>query len=99
EPVAREWVEANYGVTGRLREAGEGAEVLGKVLSDLPGLLEQAEKGAAAFAEMGKTGIRLDSETVDRIGAAEARHARWGRVALWVGALSLAAMALALVAG
>lgn len=99
EPVAREWVEANYGVTGRLREAGEGAEVLGKVLSDLPGLLARAEEGVTAFAEMAKSGIRLDSETVERIGAAEARHARWGRVALWVGALSLAAIALAILAG
>src|SRR5690606_4841275 len=74
EPVAREWVEANYGVSGRLREAGEGAEVLGKILSDLPNLLERVEQGAAAFAEMGKNGIRLDADTVERIGAAEGRH-------------------------
>ncbi len=97
EPVAREWVEANYGVTGRLREAGEGAETLGKILSDLPDLLERAEQGATAFAEMARTGIRLDPATVDRIGAAEARQTRWGRAALWVGALSLLAIALALV--
>lgn len=99
EPVAREWVEANYGVSGRLREAGEGAEVMGKILSDLPGLLERAEQGAAAFAEMGRNGIRLDPESIERIGTAEARHTRWGRAALWVGALSLLAMAVALVAG
>jgi len=98
EPVAREWVEANYGVSGRLREAGEGAEVLGKILSDLPGLLERIEQGATAFAEMGKNGIRLDTETIEGIGAAEARHSRWGRAALWVGALSLLAMAVALMA-
>ena len=98
EPVAREWVEANYGVSGRLREAGEGAEVLGKILSDLPGLVERIEQGATAFAEMGKNGIRLDTETIEGIGAAEARHSRWGRAALWVGALSLLAMAVALMA-
>jgi len=98
EPVAREWVEANYGVSGRLREAGEGAEVLGKILSDLPGLVERIEQGATAFAEMGKNGIRLDTETIEGIGAAEAHHSRWGRAALWVGALSLLAMAVALVA-
>ena len=28
EPIAREWVESNLGVAGRLREAGEGAEML-----------------------------------------------------------------------
>ena len=32
EPIAKEWIEANYGVAGRLREAGEGAEMLGKVI-------------------------------------------------------------------
>ena len=99
EPVAREWVEANYGVSGRLREAGERAEVLGKILSDLPNLLERVEQGAAAFAEMGRNGIRLDPETVERIGTAEARHTRWGRAALWVGALSLVAMAVVFAYG
>ena len=73
--------------------------MLGKVLSDLPGLLAKAEEGVTAFAEMAKSGIRLDTETVERIGAAEARHTRWERVALWVGALSLAAIALTLATG
>ncbi len=99
DPVAREWVEANYGVTGRLREAGEGAEVIGKILSDLPSLLERAEQGAAAFSDMARNGLRLAPETVERIGEAEPRHARWSRAALWVGALSLLAMAVATVAG
>src|SRR5690606_23678176 len=74
------------------------AEVVGKILSDLPGLLERAEQGAAAFAEMARNGIRLDPETTNRIGAAEARHSRWGHAALWVGALSLLAIAVALIA-
>ena len=97
EPVAREWVEKNYGVSGRLREAGEGAEVLGRILTDLPGIIERLDQGATAFAEMGKNGLRLDSETIERIGAAEARQTRWGRAALWVGALRLLAIAAALV--
>lgn len=97
EPVAREWVEKNYGVSGRLREAGEGAGVLGRILTDLPGIIERLDQGATAFAEMGKNGLRLDSETIERIGAAEARQTRWGRAALWVGALSLLAIAAALV--
>ena len=97
EPVAREWVEKNYGVSGRLREAGEGAEVLGRILTDLPGIIERLDQGATAFAEMGKNGLRLDSETIERMGAAEARQTRWGRAALWVGALSLLAIAAALV--
>ena len=33
EPVAREWIEQNYGLPGRLRDAGESAELLGKVVA------------------------------------------------------------------
>ena len=42
EPAAREWVEANLGVAGRLREAGEGAELFGKLAAQVPRLLERA---------------------------------------------------------
>jgi len=97
EPVAREWVEANYGVAQRLREAGEGAEAFGKVLAEVPRLLDQAERTALALAEMARGGLRLDDDTVERLAEAEAHHARWTRRALWVGALALAAMALWLI--
>ena len=49
EPIAREWVEANYGVAQRLREAGEGAEAFGKVLTEVPRLLDQSERTALAL--------------------------------------------------
>ncbi len=38
-------------------------------------------------------GLRFDRETAETIGKAEARHTRSGRVALWVIALSLSAIA------
>jgi ubiquinone biosynthesis protein len=97
EPVAREWVESNLGVAGRLREAGEGAEVFGKVLAEVPRLLDRAETTALALAEMARGGVRLDEETVQRLAAAQARHARWSRAALWIGAIALLAIALRLV--
>jgi ubiquinone biosynthesis protein len=59
EPIAKQWIEANYGVTGRLREAGEGAEVLGKVMAEVPRLLEQAERTALALADMAQGGFKL----------------------------------------
>ncbi|MFM2423467.1 MAG: hypothetical protein RL291_1997, partial [Pseudomonadota bacterium] len=43
EPIARAWIEDNYGIPGRLRDAGENAELLGKVLGHMPRVLEQAE--------------------------------------------------------
>ncbi len=99
EPIAREWVEANYGVAGRLRDAGEGAETMGRVLAEVPRLMEQAERSAHAFANMARDGVRLDDETVARIAAESARHGKTGRWALWIGAIALAAAAWAIVTG
>jgi ubiquinone biosynthesis protein len=97
EPIAKAWIESNYGVTGRLREAGEGAEVLGRVMAEVPRLLEQAERTAVALADMARGGFRLDDDTVERLAAAQAHHGRWGRWALWTGALALAALAVWLI--
>jgi ubiquinone biosynthesis protein len=46
---------------------------------------------------MAREGFRLDEDTVERLAAAEARHNRWSRRALWVAALALAAIALRLM--
>jgi ubiquinone biosynthesis protein len=97
EPVAKQWIEANYGVAGRLREAGEGAETMGKVLAEVPRLLEQAERTALALADMARGGFRLDDHTIDRLAAAEAHENRWTRWALWAVALTVMAAAVWLV--
>jgi ubiquinone biosynthesis protein len=97
EPIAKEWIEANYGVSGRLREAGEGAEAMGRVMAEVPRLLEQAERTALALADMARGGFKLDDDTVERLAAAQAHHTRWTRWALWTGALALAAMAVWLI--
>ena len=94
EPVARQWIEDNLGPMGRLREAGEGASEIGKVLADLPALLTQGQQTAVALDEMARNGLRLDEETVRQLAYEEARRTRWGRVALWIGAMSLAVLAL-----
>jgi ubiquinone biosynthesis protein len=97
EPIAKTWIEANTGVAGRLREAGEGAELVGKVMAEVPRLLEQAERTALALAEMARGGLRLDDDTLERLAAAQVHANRWTRWALWVGALALAAMAAWLI--
>ncbi len=94
EPVARQWIEDNLGPVGRLRDAGEGASEIGKALANLPALLTQGQQTAVALNEMAKNGFRLDEETVRQLAREEARRTRWGRVALWIGALSLAVLAL-----
>jgi ubiquinone biosynthesis protein len=97
EPIAREWIELNYGIPGRLRDAGENAELMGKVLAHLPRVLEQAEGAAQAFAGMAQGGLRLDDESVRRMAAEQHRQGRGGRIALWVGALSLLAIAVSVL--
>ena len=99
EPVAKAWLDNNLGIEGRLREAGEGAEVMGRVVAQIPRFLEQIEKTAADMAIMSRDGWRLDEVTVDRIARASARRQRWQTVAIWIGAIALAAMAVVMVFG
>ncbi len=93
EPVAKAWIEENLGPVGRLREAGEGASTIAKILADVPALFTQAEHAAAGLAEMARSGVRLDDETVRELAAENARRDWWTRLAFWIGALSLAALA------
>jgi ubiquinone biosynthesis protein len=94
EPVAKQWVEDNLGVRGQIKKAGEGAATLGKILSDVPSLIAEAERAASGLAEMARSGLRLDEETIKALAEETARRDFWSRAALWVGALSLVALAL-----
>ncbi|MDR3376407.1 MAG: 2-polyprenylphenol 6-hydroxylase [Ancalomicrobiaceae bacterium] len=93
EPVVREWIERNLGPLAVLGEAGDSISALGRLALALPRFAERAERISAGFALMADKGMRLDDDTVERLAAAEARGTRWGRIALWIGALSLAAIA------
>jgi ubiquinone biosynthesis protein len=42
---------------------------------------------------MARQGLRLDPASVEEIAQATSRRERWTRVATWIGALSLAALA------
>ena len=73
-----------------------GASGVGKIASQLPALLADAERLLGAMAEMARGGIRLDQASIARLAAEEARRGRSGRVALWVGALAISALAVML---
>ncbi|MEZ5815977.1 MAG: 2-polyprenylphenol 6-hydroxylase [Hyphomicrobiaceae bacterium] len=92
EPIAREWIEANLGAAGVLKEAREGAGEMGKLASELPALLADAERLFAATAEMARGGLRLDDATIARLAAEEAKRTRSGRIAMWVAALGVVAL-------
>ncbi len=93
EPVAKEWMQANLGVLGRLKEAGDGATTIGHVLAELPELMSEAQAAFAPVAEMAHGGVKLAPETVAELAAADRRSGRWSTLALWIGATSLAALA------
>ncbi|MGE0214059.1 MAG: 2-polyprenylphenol 6-hydroxylase [Parvibaculaceae bacterium] len=95
EPVVKEWIEQKLGAQGRIEGAAEGAATIGRLVGALPELLSEAQKTAHMLAGMAEGGgVKLDRETTEALAEAQARHGRWGRVALWVGALALAAIAL-----
>jgi len=94
EPVAKEWMELNLGPMGRLREAGEGAGEIAKIVGDLPRLMQSAERATVALGEISMTGVRLSDETVARIGKRGGASNWLQTAAIWIGALSLLAIAV-----
>jgi ubiquinone biosynthesis protein len=70
---------------------------VGRFMGEIPKLLGQAERTAEALTAMAEDGLRLDDYTVERLAEAQGRENRTSRIGIWVGALALAAIALALI--
>lgn len=98
EPIAREWVESNLGLSGRLKEASEGASLTGRLLAEAPRLLEQAEATASALAQMARTGVRLDELSVKQLAEAQ-EHINGGRWLPWMVAGAAVAIAAIVLLG
>ncbi len=95
EPVVREWIEMKLGPQGRIEDAAEGAASLGRLFGAFPELVSEAQRTAHLLAGMADHGgLRLDRETTEALAEAQARHGRFGRIALWVGAIALAVLAI-----
>lgn len=99
EPVVREWIERNLGPGAKIGEAASSVGAVGGLALELPRLADRAKRLSAGFARMADRGLTLDAETVNALAAAEARYSRSGRVALWIGALSLALIAAHVIFG
>ncbi|MEM9027606.1 MAG: hypothetical protein AAGC70_04480 [Pseudomonadota bacterium] len=93
EPIAKEWLAENYGVSGRLKEVNRGAQTLGRVIAEAPRVLEKAEKATVAFADMAEGGLRIDDDSIERIARRQSRGAWWAQTARWIIAISLAVIA------
>ncbi len=93
EPIAREWIEVHAGAAGVLRDAREGVGDLSLAIGTLPQLMGQAARALQTVGEMAGQRVRLDEPTIQRLADANARRTRSERLALWLGALALAAIA------
>jgi ubiquinone biosynthesis protein len=99
-PVVREWMEGQIGPRARFGEMLEGIGAIAGLVAAAPKLADQMRAASAALAEAAaEGGLRLDQMTVDRWADAKARRARPIRMALWVGAVALAAIALKMWVG
>ncbi|MBI4273852.1 MAG: 2-polyprenylphenol 6-hydroxylase [Rhizobiales bacterium] len=96
DPVVREWIERHLGPVGRVEDAAEGAAEVGRFLSGVPALLGRAAVLIEQLDTITRDGLVLAPETVAAIGRAEARRNRWSAIALWVIAILLAWMGIAL---
>jgi len=91
EPVVRDWMERELGPGAKLRQAAEGAASLLGALAAAPKLAEQVARAGQPGVYGG--GLHLDDSSIERLVDAHARRGRGGRLALWLGAVALTAIA------
>ncbi|WP_422372306.1 2-polyprenylphenol 6-hydroxylase [Hoeflea sp.] len=96
EPVVKSWIRDNLGPKRIATDVKAGAIAALRLAEQLPDLATRTERLAAEVGEMAENGLRFDDATSEAIGKAEARHTRSGRIALWVIAIALVAIALRL---
>ncbi|MDX2287199.1 MAG: 2-polyprenylphenol 6-hydroxylase [Hyphomicrobiaceae bacterium] len=89
EPVAKEWIDANLGVMGQLKVAGDGASSLAQLAGDLPSLIAQGRDAVAAVNQMARDGVRVDPASAKRLAREEARASSVLTVGVWLGAVAL----------
>lgn len=89
DPVVSDWVIGNLGPRAALQDAGDGVKALASLVRQAPEFKQRAERLSEEIGAMAEHGLRFDDETAIKIGKAEARHTRSGRIALWIIALTL----------
>jgi len=97
EPVVKDWMEQQLGTGARIEAAVEGAATVTRFVGEIPKFLGQAERTADALVAMIEEGVRLDDHTVERLAEAQSDRNRMSRVGIWICAVSLVLIALALL--
>ncbi|AYD03495.1 2-polyprenylphenol 6-hydroxylase [Neorhizobium sp. NCHU2750] len=94
EPVVGQWIRDNLGPKRIVSDLKDGAKAAIKLAEALPEIAVKTETLHRELVSMSENGLRFDAETAEAIGKAEARHSRYGRLALWIIALSLLYIAI-----
>ncbi|KPF53002.1 2-polyprenylphenol 6-hydroxylase [Rhizobium sp. AAP116] len=84
EPVVSNWIRDNLGPKRIATDLKDGAKAALRLAEALPEIASKTEKLHGEIVRMSEEGLRFDADTAERIGRAEARHTRSGRIALWV---------------
>ena len=84
EPVIGAWIRDNLGPLGKVQDAGRGLAALAEAALRLPETVERTQAMADRLEQYAQEGFTLSPASIEAIGKAEARRARWGNVALWV---------------
>ena len=82
EPVVRAWVIRNLGPAGTAKDLRDGLVAARGLIREAPEYLARAERVAAEVDRITAHGLRLDPQTVERIGEATARKASKGQMVL-----------------
>lgn len=91
EPVVKEWMGRQFGLSSSVAS-------FGALMGGLPEMLGEAQRATSLLAGMAASGgLRLDAETTQAFARAQSRETFWTRAAIWTGALSLVAIAIALL--
>ena len=84
EPVIGDWIKGNLGPMGKLQDAARGLGALADAALKLPETVARAVAITERLEAAASEGFTLSPASVEAIGKAEARRARWGNAALWV---------------
>ncbi|ABS65255.1 2-polyprenylphenol 6-hydroxylase [Parvibaculum lavamentivorans DS-1] len=95
EPVLKSWMIERMAPETRIEEAAAGAMQLGRMMSNLPEVLDRAERTARLLAEnVDEEGVRIHPSSADAIARARERQG-YLRPLLWVAIGAAGALLLA----
>ncbi|MBX3509489.1 MAG: 2-polyprenylphenol 6-hydroxylase [Parvibaculum sp.] len=84
EPVLKSWMMERMGPEARIEEAAAGALQLGRVMANLPDVLDRAERTARLLAEsVDEEGVRIHPASAEAIARAQEARSPWRHPAFW----------------